>query len=55
MTLFAVIFVVFVVLKVSGLVAWPWWLVGLPLVFDVILSWFFLSFLACVWKDPPRR
>jgi hypothetical protein len=37
MNLFTVLFVVFLVLKLVGVIAWSWWLVCLPLIIYVLL------------------
>lgn len=50
MTLFAVLFVVFMILKLTHNIDWSWWLVCLPIIFEVVLDWFLLTFLATIWK-----
>lgn len=41
MSLSRVLFIVFLVLKLCGVIAWSWWLVTLPL-------WFGVALVACV-------
>ena len=41
MNIFTVLFVVFLVLKLVGVIAWSWWLVFLPLIIWVgIVTWY---------------
>lgn len=51
MSLFGVLGVIFIVLKLVGVIAWSWWLVLLPFYFGLaiwLFLWLIAAILACI-------
>lgn len=51
-----VLFCIFLVLKLTGVITWSWWWVTSPLwlPFAVIIGLAFLIFIACVWVEAKK-
>lgn len=58
---FALLGIVFVVLKLTGFIDWSWWLVTLPfwvglaLVLAGFVLWLLYVFVAMWWRDRPAK
>lgn len=51
MSAFFIVFLVFLILKLVGVITFSWWLVFLPLIIEFLLDFFVLGLLAATASD----